>query len=106
MGIERVKIELLGTTFSIQSDEDPEYIRSMLSYVDEKISQVRKSVHSTDNVKISILTSLLLCDELFKQRLQVPTPPPGLSEDEEQEVQEITQRLIQTLEQAIINTPD
>ncbi|NCN05463.1 MAG: cell division protein ZapA [Spirochaetales bacterium] len=101
---ERVKIELLGTTFSIQSDEDPEYLRSMLLFLEEKIAQVKDSVPLADPLKISILTSLLIADELFKSRQEPSSESPLSRTDNDlfsEEVSEITQRLIRQLDAAL-----
>lgn len=63
-----MKIELLGTSFTLQSDEDPEYLDELVRYVAGKISEIKSTVSTRDNLKIAILAAVLLADELFKER--------------------------------------
>lgn len=61
-----MKIELLGTSFTIRSDEDPAHLDRVLSCLKEKLSQVTSSVRTQDPLKIAILAGLLLSDECIK----------------------------------------
>ncbi|WP_037545448.1 cell division protein ZapA [Spirochaeta lutea] len=99
-------INLLGTSFTIQSDEDPAYLREILSYLEAKISEVTTGVKTTDPLKISILASLLLADELHKlknsQEMLKQQAQSSLSSQEyEREVDEITKRLIRTIDECL-----
>jgi cell division protein ZapA (FtsZ GTPase activity inhibitor) len=61
-----MRIELLGTAFSIETDEDPEYLAELVSYFKNKVGEVKDSVRTTDPLKIAILSGLLVSDELHK----------------------------------------
>lgn len=63
-----MRIDLLGTSFTLHSDEDPEYVEDLVRYVRSKIAEISGTVTTRDNLKIAILVSILLADELFKQR--------------------------------------
>lgn len=97
-----MRIELLGTSFSIQSDEDPAYLSEIVQYLSQKIAEVSASVKTEDQVKIGILAALLISDELFKLRAnQQIQPEQTLSSKDEAEVNEIAQRLIRTIDEFI-----
>ena len=95
-----MRIELLGTSFSIQSDEDPAYLEKVLEYLKQKVDEVSSSVNTKDQVKIGILAALLISDELFKFK-ESQQPGQNLSPHEEDEVNEITQRLIRQIDDYI-----
>ena len=63
-----MRIDLLGTSFTIQSDEDPAYIRNLVGYYRDKLTEVSQSVSTSDELKIAILGALTVVDELFKER--------------------------------------
>jgi cell division protein ZapA (FtsZ GTPase activity inhibitor) len=63
-----MQINLLGTSFTIKADEDPEYVTNLLSYVETKVKEIESAATLKEPLKISILTSLLIADELFKER--------------------------------------
>ena len=61
-------IELLGTTIHVQTDEDAAYLSRIVQYLEKKIEGVEKSMPLRDPLKTAILTSVILVDELFKER--------------------------------------
>jgi cell division protein ZapA (FtsZ GTPase activity inhibitor) len=63
-----MRIEVLGTAFTIETDEDPEYVADIVDYYKTKVQEIRKSVSTSDPLKISILSGLLVIDELFRER--------------------------------------
>ncbi len=63
-----MRIDLLGTSFTIQTDEDPAYLRNLVGYYRDKLTEVRQSVNTTDDLKVAILGALTVVDELFKER--------------------------------------
>ncbi|TVQ39888.1 MAG: cell division protein ZapA [Spirochaetaceae bacterium] len=91
-----MKIELLGASFVVQTDEDPEHLKDLVDYLKTKIQEVRSSVSTTDPLKLAILSALLTTDELFKertlQRRQLA---------DSQQVEEITQRILDQLESSL-----
>ena len=61
-----VHINLLGTRFSIETDEKPEYIQSLIENLDKKLSTLESSTGLRDPLKLSLLSGILLEDELNK----------------------------------------
>ena len=67
----RAVIELLGTTIHVQTDEDAAYLSRIVQYLEKKIEGVEKSMPLKDPLKAAILTSVILVDELFKERNRI-----------------------------------
>jgi cell division protein ZapA (FtsZ GTPase activity inhibitor) len=69
MGIETVRVELLGASFAIQTDESKEYVESLLAYLGSKIETVKSSSKVDDPLKVALLAGIFLVDELYRERL-------------------------------------
>jgi len=63
-----VKVSIFGSTYSIQGDADPEYIRSLASFVDDKMNEVSRSVSSGNPLQVAILAALNIADEYHQLR--------------------------------------
>jgi cell division protein ZapA (FtsZ GTPase activity inhibitor) len=95
-----MKIELLGTSFSIHTDEDPKHLQDIIDYLKTKIQEVRGSVTTADPLKIAILSALLATDELFKERARARR-----DQGESEQVEEITRRILRELESTLQRSP-
>lgn len=97
-----MKIDVLGTSFVIQSDQDPSYLRDVVDFFKSKVTEIQQSVTTTDPLKISILASMLIIDDYFKFKTgQAPA-----SSLEELEATNIAQRLIRELDAMLERQPD
>lgn len=63
-----VDVELYGETFTLQSDEDKDYILTISEYVNEKLSLFEESFKDSSKKNIALLVALNIADELFKER--------------------------------------
>ncbi|AFG36904.1 cell division protein ZapA [Spirochaeta africana] len=90
-----MQVDLLGTTFSIHTDEDPDYVRDLLRYVEEKVHETHRSVQTQDPLKVAIISSLMIADELFQ--LRRGEAPGG----DDHRISAITQELIQQIDQRL-----
>jgi len=61
-----VRIHLLGTSFSIKTNEDPRYLEELVREVEMKFDQVHRSMGLSDPLRIAIISSILLLDDLKK----------------------------------------
>ena len=68
MGKEQIVIDILGTTLRVNTDEDPRYLSQIIDYLHEKTAEVKSTTRIDDPLKVSILTSVYLIDELYKER--------------------------------------
>ena len=87
------KINLLGSSFSFQTDEDPDYINRILSYLEQEVNKAQSSFHIKEPLKISLLTCINLIDELFREQ--------NSAERDKAEAEAFAQRLISSLDAAM-----
>lgn len=93
-----IRIDLLGTSFTIRSDEDPLYLNALLSRYQTVIDTTRRSTGVEDPLKVSILAGLLLCDDLEKVRGRKNPGPQG---SEAAEAEQLTLDLIARIDEAL-----
>lgn len=65
-----IEVQILGQSYTIKTDEDEEYIKSLARYVDEKLREVYSFSPNITNLKAAIISALGIADELFKLRRQ------------------------------------
>ena len=63
-----VKVTIYGTEYPVKGDADPEYIKEVASYVDEKMQEVANGLTVKSATKVAILAALNITDELFAIR--------------------------------------
>lgn len=94
-----LRIDMLGISFFIAADEDPEYLETLLRRYKLVIENTKKVTRLTDPLKIAIVTGFLLCDEIEKLKNQ------GLSgEKEGREAEKLALDLIARIDEALPDT--
>jgi len=63
-----VTVEVGGQKFTIRTDADAEYVRSLAAFVTEKIVEVKSSTRTFSTHALAILAALNIADELFSSR--------------------------------------
>ena len=63
-----LQIDILGTSFAIQAKEDTAYLENLLAYYKQVSEQIEKNTGLSDPIKQAILTGIMLCDELYKEK--------------------------------------
>jgi cell division protein ZapA (FtsZ GTPase activity inhibitor) len=103
MGIETVRVELLGASFAIQTDESKEYVESLLAYLGSKIETVRSSSKVDDPLKVALLAGIYLVDELYRERLDASAADTHKVTDERQDVDiaAVADRLIARIDDSL-----
>jgi cell division protein ZapA (FtsZ GTPase activity inhibitor) len=98
-----MRIELLGTSFTIHTDEDPRRLRDIVDYYRTKVQEIQGSVSTSDPLKIAILAGLLSVDEVFKARESAPEEEAGTDgvSGEAAEIEAIADDLIHTLDSSL-----
>jgi len=100
MGAKRqLRIEALGTSFSIQSGDDEELLQRVSRHLTEKISEIQEHYTFADPLKIALLAGLNITAEYFKEKENKKT-------DESAEVEKITDRLITALDETLRDDGD
>lgn len=92
----KVNVELMGRTFTIKGDADPEYMVQVASYVNAKILEMKK-LTASDQTKMLLLTALNLADELFQARRGIHVSPADA-----QQIEKRTQALLKMLESGLV----
>jgi cell division protein ZapA len=92
MAVQVVKVELLGTSFTVQTDETKEYFETLLGELTRRVDALRKTTGVDDRLRLSILVSITILDELVRQRGQA---------SEVDEVGRLAERLIGRLDEGL-----
>ena len=64
----KLKVDLLGTSFTIQANEETEYLEKLLGYYKRITDDVQKIDTVKTPLQISILSGIMLCDALYKEK--------------------------------------
>ncbi|MCK5674651.1 MAG: cell division protein ZapA, partial [Spirochaetales bacterium] len=91
------KIRLLGSSFSLKVDEDPEYFNKIIKYIKQKISDVESSMSVKDPLRIALLSCILLTDDLLKEQ---DKKGHGLSSKVADEVEQMTLEIINLIDKS------
>ena len=64
----KLQINLLGTSFTIQANEDEEYLNKLLGYYARIVEDVSQIESINPPLHKSILAGRMLCDEVYKEK--------------------------------------
>ncbi len=68
MPVQLVNIEILGASFSVQTDETREYMETLLGELERRLDALKAATRVADPLKLSILANITLLDELARAR--------------------------------------
>lgn len=97
-----VEIKELGTSFKIQIDENPKYMAEILEYLHTVIEKIEKSTGMQDPLKISLLTSIYVIDELLNEKGS-STKGPGKKDIQHKDAYLLTEKIISCIENVLDN---
>lgn len=63
-----MKIEIYDQSYSVNADGNEEYLQEVAAYVDEKMREIATATKMVDSLKVAVLASLNIADELFTLR--------------------------------------
>lgn len=64
--VNKVTVDIFNEEYVVKGSEDPEYIHMLASYVDRRMKMIQQRNSNLSTVKVAVLTSLNLADELNK----------------------------------------
>ena len=64
----KLQINLLGTSFTIQANEEEEHLQKLLGYYSRIVEDVSKIDSIKTPLQTSILAGIMLCDEVYKEK--------------------------------------
>ncbi|MCI5607740.1 MAG: cell division protein ZapA [Treponema sp.] len=95
----KLHIEMLGTNFTIQANENTEYLEKLLSYYKKFTDDVNKIDSIKSPLQVAIVSGIMLCDELYKEKQTKVALEQGVMPEELLRSQEeMEKRTIQMLE--------
>ena len=87
-----IEVDIFGQTFTVNSEDDDQYVRKLASFVDQRMRQITGSANVTVPLRVAIMAGLSIADELLKVSQQ--------ETDLRQETELISSGLLHSLEQA------
>lgn len=96
-----LQIDLLGTSFSIQANESPEYLEKLLDYYKKVVNQVDKEAKIKDSLKVAIISGIMICDELCKEKQKLQFTNQTINKQDLVEAEEIALRIIENIDKVI-----
>ncbi|MGP1459100.1 MAG: cell division protein ZapA [Treponema sp.] len=100
-----LQIDILGTSFAVKSDKESEYLNRLLGYYRRLASQIQEKTALRDNLQVSILTGLMMCDKLYDEQSKNARMKNAAQNefliDEEDETTKITKSLIEKLDRVL-----
>lgn len=96
-----LQIDILGTSFSIKASEDDEYLKKLFGYYKKIIEEIQKSGMMRNDLHISILAGIMLCDELYKEKSKTAKSTQQAAENESDEMEKLAAKMIERLDLAL-----
>jgi cell division protein ZapA len=91
----QLRIDVLGTSFVIQSQESPEHLAMLSTFVRERIEEVKARYAFADPLTVAVLAALNIADDFFKAR---DGRPPS---SQVTEIQTVAERLINRIDEVL-----
>jgi cell division protein ZapA len=76
-----VEVDIFGQTFTVNSEEQAQYVKELASYVDQRMRQIAGNTKTIAPLRVAIMAALSIADEWYK------------ASQREQDIQEETERL-------------
>jgi cell division protein ZapA (FtsZ GTPase activity inhibitor) len=94
----QLRIDVLGASFTIQSEESAEHLSKVSAYLREKVEEVKARYSFATPLTLALLAALNIADELVKERsLGGPRVPAAAT----REIEEIAAGLIEQIDGAL-----
>src|SRR5438132_12460516 len=63
-----IKVEIYDQAYTVRSDGDPEHLKQLAEYVDQRMREISSGTLTVDSRKVAILAALYIADELHQLR--------------------------------------
>ncbi|MBR5647110.1 MAG: cell division protein ZapA [Treponema sp.] len=102
----KLHINILDTSFTIQADEDEEYLKKLLNYYEKITEDIKKIPSVKSPLQNSILAGIMLCDELYKEKSKLLAitkgkPLPSQNSEDEREINSRTLNMIDKINKVL-----
>jgi cell division protein ZapA (FtsZ GTPase activity inhibitor) len=68
MDAQATTVTIYGQEYTVRGGEDPEYVREVARYVDQRMKEVSKESQQVSSTKVAILAAMNITEELFRER--------------------------------------
>lgn len=62
------EVDILGSSFTIKSDESTEHLAQLIEHFSSRVAEARRAMPQADSLRVAIVSGLNITDELFKAR--------------------------------------
>jgi cell division protein ZapA len=59
------EVKIYNRTYNVLSSNDPEYVKELARFVDERMREVSEQTPTVDTMKVAILAALNIADQYF-----------------------------------------
>lgn len=94
-------ITILGTSFSIQANEDSEYLNRLLKYYEAVVQNIQQTTPLKEPLKTAVLAGIMITDELFKAQLSHDSEKSNFTQTELGELEKKTLKMINSIDQIL-----
>ena len=91
----RVRVEILGESYTVKGDTAPGYIADVARLVDSRMRELNQSGRIQNKTRLAVLTALNLADELLQKKGESVSP-------EGDDLSTRTQQLITLLDEGLV----
>ena len=61
-----IKVKIGGTEYALRSDSDPDYLKELAEFIDNRMRNFEGTANLKSPVKIAVLTALNIADDYFR----------------------------------------
>lgn len=101
MSLHVFNVDLIGPTFTIQTDESLDYMQSLVLRLRERLDSLKASTKVSDPLRLSVLLNITLMDELLRAREKSLEGGVALDSNEAEDFSAIAARLIADLDKSL-----
>ena len=96
-----LKVDLLGTSFSIEANEDDAYLDKLMDYYKKLVNQIDQKAGVKDPLKVAIISGIMICDELCKEKQKLQFTNQTINRDDLVEAEKLTMKMIENIDSVI-----
>jgi hypothetical protein len=101
----QLRVELLGTSFTVQSDEDADHLARVSACLRAKVEEVRSRYTLASPLTIALLAALNIADDLVREREGRVAGGPAAPLTDGDEAEAIAAGLIERIDEELASEP-
>ncbi len=88
-----IPVEIQGQRYPIRTALEPEYVRRLAAFVEERMRAAADSAPTGDSMRLAVLAALNIADELFRAR-EVSRTRDGELAERAEELERLVDRIL------------